>query len=178
MRVLPAFGVLSSEVSRHASTSTIIGESDWHFVFETAYHDAADRQRTCFPASGQELVDAAWPLVEVACVPVAEQVLALHTAGIVGAADVQTFYAGLTAPLWQRLFSTMAQTLVLELAAAQETGLLPHGGTESDAYDFFASCLADPQFALAILRQHDGPPAVQGSGSSGWRASGRSGAAP
>lgn len=153
MRATPARKAASSQALPHLALDPS-SAADWHAAFEAAYADAVDRQRSCLPAPGQELAVAAWPLAEAACAPVAERVMALATAGFADAADLPALYAGLTASLWDRLFGVMGRTMVIELAAAQEAGLL-HGANENERYDFFIACLSDPQFAAALLEQHE-----------------------
>jgi type 2 lantibiotic biosynthesis protein LanM len=54
--------------------------------------------------------------------------------------------------LFGRLFDAGSRTLALELGVASERGLLA-GRTPRSRFDFFCQCLADAQFAAALLAQ-------------------------
>jgi type 2 lantibiotic biosynthesis protein LanM len=55
--------------------------------------------------------------------------------------------------LQRRLLDVLARTLVLELTVSSRRGLLV-GDTAEERFMFFCHCLADPDFARAILRQY------------------------
>jgi type 2 lantibiotic biosynthesis protein LanM len=139
-----------ADLDNPAQSAADAGREGWLHSFETAYSDAADLSRTSVPAEGQELAVAAWPLVETACLPVGERLLAMASEGLLAGDHLPAIYQALTAGLWRNLFTIMSRTMVLELATAQKSGLLDG----NDDYETFAAYLADPEFAQAVLAQH------------------------
>ncbi len=122
---------------------------DWHTQFEALFQGAvADLVRPADVPQDAALAAAFSPMVR----PARREILE----GLVASAvpiDADAIGRDIERAMYQKLFAMGSRALILELAAAQSTGLL-QGATAQDRFHFFCSCLKDPAFARAILSQY------------------------
>jgi type 2 lantibiotic biosynthesis protein LanM len=73
--------------------------------------------------------------------------------GVIAEHERQRIQSRLTRHLYTLVFGATSRVMVVEMAAAESTGLLP-GETPEERYDFFASMLRDPSFCVQVLNQY------------------------
>ena len=69
------------------------------------------------------------------------------------ATDMEAIGADIADTIYTKLFAMSSRALVLEMAAAQSTGLL-QGDTPQDRFWYFTTCLRNPEFARLVLMQY------------------------
>lgn len=121
---------------------------DWLVAFDRAFaaHDGADG--AIYAPQEAALADAFSSLVT----PAIRDILRVFEDAPF-AADVEAIRRDIADAMYSKLFAMCSGALVLELAAAQSTGLL-QGEIAKERFSFFAACLRDPTFAGAILMQY------------------------
>ncbi len=121
---------------------------EWLTTFESAFAASDHADAPIYGPKETALCDAFAPLVG----PAAREILSrFETASF--DVDVNALAQNIGDAFYSKHFSMSARALVLELAAAQSTGLLK-GETSEERYRFFVSCLRNPHFARAILLQY------------------------
>ena len=121
---------------------------EWLVAFDTAFSARDYLANPIYGPKEVALSDAFSALVTPA---VREIVSRFDTASF--DVDANALVGNIGDAFYSKLFSMSVRALVLELAAAQSTGLLK-GETSEERFQFFVSCLRNPDFARAILMQY------------------------
>ncbi|WP_419914549.1 type 2 lanthipeptide synthetase LanM family protein [Hoeflea sp.] len=124
----------------------------WESIIFAAFQEADPECRISRPPEEMALVEAVWPIAEFVTKPVLPEFEDLIARGILAPENAEEIFSDLITPTWKTLFAVVSRSVTVELAAAKETGLLP-GDTETERYDFFIECLADPEFSLPVFLQ-------------------------
>jgi len=149
-RTLHAYAIAAASAGREASrTDVAVGLPGWHTQFEATFARAV-RDGTAAPDVPKEaaLAEAFAPLVTPASRDIIDR---LKASSLV--LDERAVARDIEHAMYAKLFAMSSRALILELAAAQSTGLL-QGETAQDRFHYFCSCLRDPAFAHAILSQY------------------------
>jgi len=137
---------MESEGDAFATDSEHVPE--WPAAFETAFSARDYLDKPIYGPKEVALSDAFSALVT----PAVRDILSrFETASF--DVDVNALVQNIGDAFYSKLFSMSVRALVLELAAAQSTGLLK-GETSEERFRFFVSCLRNPDFSRAILMQY------------------------
>jgi type 2 lantibiotic biosynthesis protein LanM len=124
----------------------------WLQTFQAAYDRAGDQKRPVDTAD--DLLVAVEPIIANARDRI-DEALRGPASSIAPAAkdDRAALVASIELGLRKRLFEAISKTLVLELAVASRRKILV-GNSSKDRFFFFCKCLADRDFARALLAQY------------------------
>jgi type 2 lantibiotic biosynthesis protein LanM len=125
---------------------------EWLSAFEKAYRNPK-RQRIFSGSSGDFLIIVEPILVEARSKIHAVLQKEFRTISPPSEKDRLALITSFESILQRRLLDVLARTLVLELTVSSRRGLLV-GETAEERFMFFCNCLADPDFARAILEQY------------------------
>ncbi len=121
--------------------------------FSQTFSVASEVTKNVKAPPGLELADVAWPLVSAYT---AEVDLGLRDAiskSVIDENERQAVLNRLVHNLYVVVFGATSRVMVVEMAAAESTSLVP-GETPEERYSFFANMLQDPLFCLQILDQY------------------------
>jgi len=121
---------------------------EWLVAFETAFSARDYIDEPLYGPKEIALADAFSALVTPAVRAIISR---FETASF--DVDVNALVRNIGDAFYSKLFSMSVRAVVLELAAAQSTGLLK-GETSEERFEFFVSCLRNPDFSRAILMQY------------------------
>lgn len=131
------------------SSSQLQDAPDWLARFDAAFASAGRMRTTGTDVPRDAALAAAFaPLVAPASQDVSDRLAASPLR-----VDASAVRRDVERAMYAKLFAMSSRALVVELAAAQSTGLL-QGDTAEDRFDFFCACLKEPSFGRAVLSQY------------------------
>lgn len=136
-------------VLQNPASTPDMTEDDLRQVFIAA--DEAEKDVNAPP--GLELADVVWPLVSARVAEVDIELRRAVVNGVIEEDRRRAILNRLVYNLYTLVFGATSRALVVEMAAAESTGLM-QGDTPEERYDFFTEMLGDPSFCLQVLDQY------------------------